>query len=158
MAIHTNLWTLAEEAIDEYILTAQHCLEYRKSDGGCLGYPSALLLLCVVNAIGTYLRNEPVLINGRRQLITRGEPFRVLNHEILKQTLTQGQIKTVEKAYRNLLAHNAMLAPDSWLLPGKGSTVFVFQNGRVGIYVVSLFEMVLHAWGAFDKSKIKQAC
>jgi len=157
MAIHKDLWTLAEEAIHEYILTAQCCLGYRKPDNGCLGYPAALLLLCVVNALGTYMRNEPVRIDGKEQLITGGEPFRVLDHALFGQTLSHKQIKIIEKAYRNLLAHNAMLAPNAWLLPGKGDPIFVFNGESVNVYIVSLFEMVNQSWQNLDKSKIRKA-
>jgi hypothetical protein len=71
--------TLAIEAIDEYLLVARHCVEQQKPQSGIFGYPAALLLLCIVNALGTYLRNEEVVINGKKQRIITGELFRVFN-------------------------------------------------------------------------------
>jgi hypothetical protein len=157
MALHNNLWQLAKEAIDEYLVTSQLCLKYQKADGGCLGYPATLLLLSAVNALGTYLRNESVLISGKQQRITRGEPFRVFNHPLFGQSLTHQQIKIVEHSYRNLLSHNAMLSPQHFLVPGPGGPPFTFENGRVAIYVDSFYEMVNRAWQHFDKDRIKFA-
>jgi hypothetical protein len=56
MAEHRYSWELAEEAIEEYLAATRDCLGHAKPDGGVLGYPAALLLLCIVNALGTYLR------------------------------------------------------------------------------------------------------
>src|SRR5262249_4603134 len=147
----------AKEVIDEYLLTARQCLDHRKEDGGCLGYPATLLLLSVVNALGTYLRQDLVLISGKQQKITPGEPFRALNHPLFDQRLTLQQIKTVEHSYRNLLSHNAMMSQDHFLIPGKGGPPFAFQNGQVRISVESCYEMVSRAWNGFDKDRIKLA-
>jgi len=157
MAIHPNLWALAEEAVEEYLTTVRWCLDYRKEDGGCLGYPAALLMLCIVNALGTYLRNEQVTIEGTRQRITEGEPFRVLNHDVFNQNMTNDQIKIIEHTYRNLLSHNAMLAPNSWLVPGTADRAFVFGNDNAIIDVQKLQELVSRAWTKLDKTKIKNA-
>jgi hypothetical protein len=157
MAHHQNAWSLAQEAIPEYLTAARLCLDQRKSDGGCLGYPGVLLLLCLVDAMGTYLRHQPVPLDGKTDSIKGGEPFRVLNHALFAQALTETQIKMVEARYRNPLAHDAMIATDSWLLPGKGTSVFVFDQQTVAVYVESLYDLVLTAWTKFDKSKIKVA-
>src|SRR5947209_2420992 len=117
MAIHEHLSTMAIEAIDEYFEVARYCVEQQKPQGGIFGYPATLLLLCVVNALGTYLRKERVVIEGKEQPITQGEPFRVFNHSILNLNLTMEQIKKIEKAYRNQLAHAALIEPGAWLTP-----------------------------------------
>jgi hypothetical protein len=72
MASHKKLWTMAVEGIDEYLTAAHMCLDHRKPDGGCLGYPATLLLLCVVNALGTYLTGDDAMIDGKLVRITRG--------------------------------------------------------------------------------------
>src|SRR4051812_49746465 len=99
---------MAVEAIEEYLATAEMCQAAKKTDGGCLGYPATLLLFCIVNALGCFLCGDTVQIDGRTQKITKGEPFRVLNHDIFGLNLESVQIKLLEKAYRNTLAHNAI--------------------------------------------------
>jgi hypothetical protein len=155
MATHPNLWELSQEVIEEYLLAIKGCLAYRKPDGGCLGFPAALLMLCLIDAFGTFLRSEGVVIDGRKQRITRGEPFRVLNHSLFSLDLTTAQIKTIERAYRHRLAHNAMIDTDSWLIPKSGPAPFVFQNGKVGILVFKLQEILEAAWSRFDRGKIR---
>lgn len=155
MAVHQKLWTLAEEAIDEYLTAAAKCIEFRKPDSGCLGFPAALLLLCAVNALGTYLRDEMVNIDGKEQPITKGQPFRVLNHPLLGQKLSMAQIKRVEHAYRNALAHEALMWPGHWLTPAPTAPPFSFQGEQISISVPSLYAAVKFAWRNFDKSKIK---
>jgi hypothetical protein len=159
MAIHEFPADLAQEAIEEYLMVIRYCLNYKKKDGGCLGYPAALLSLCIVNALGTYLRGEAVGISGNPTTITKGEPFRVFNHKLFGLNLTNEQIKVIEHRYRNLLAHNAMLGAGSWLLPGTGpsSTPFVFKQGQVAIFVESLFDLVVNGWNGLDKTKIAAA-
>jgi hypothetical protein len=157
MSSHSNPWSLAEEAIEEYLTATRDCIGHAKPDGGVLGYPAVLLLLCVVNALGTYLRNESVTINGRHQTITKGEPFRVLNHPLLKQQLSDAQIKRVEKAFRNPLAHNALIAVGVGLTPAKTGSPFEFSGNEVWISVPALYEIAADAWTHFDKAKIKYA-
>jgi hypothetical protein len=53
MAIHQNL--AEADAIDEYIELARIGLNFKKPDGGCLGYPSTLLLFCVIDALSNHL-------------------------------------------------------------------------------------------------------
>jgi len=155
MAIHPNLWELSKEAIEEYLLTIKGCLNHRKSDGGCLGYPATLLMLCLVGVFGSFLQNDEVIIDGKNQRVTKGEPFRVLNHSIFGLSLTNSEIKTIEKSYRNRLAHNAMIDTSSWLIPGSGPAPFVFKDGQVGILVFKLHELLETAWQKFDKKRIK---
>lgn len=158
MSEHLNPWSLAEEAIEEYLTASRSCLDYKKQDSGCLGYPSVLLLLCIVNALGTYLRNEDVIIEGKKQQITRGKPFRVLNHPLFKQDLTDAQIGRIEEASRNRLAHNALIDPGVVLTPVTTGFAFKFtDNDDVWISVPVLHAVVADAWTHFDKSKIKYA-
>jgi hypothetical protein len=157
MAVHQNLWSQAEAVIDEYLTAARNCIEFKKSDGGCLGYPAALVLLCVVNALGTYLRNETVTIEGKSQRITKGDPFRVLNHPLFAQNLRMTQIKRIEDAYRNRLAHNGFIAPGHGLTLAPTDAPFDFRDDAVWISLGALYAAVVHAWSNFDKAKIKYA-
>jgi hypothetical protein len=99
MTLHKSMSSMAAEVIEEYLRTAQFCLEFRKQDGGCLGYPATLLLLCVANALGSYLAGESVTIEGKPQKITRGEPFRILNHPLFGLQLSHKRIiSAIDKA------------------------------------------------------------
>jgi hypothetical protein len=157
MSVQPNPWSLAEEAIGEYLLASRICVEHRKQDGGILGYPAALLLLCIVNALGTYLRGEEVVIEGKKQQITRGKPFRALNHLLFRQDLTRAQIDRIEAAFRNPLAHNALIHIGAGLTPAEAGLPFEFSNNEVWISVPMLHKIVTDAWEHFDKSKIKYA-
>jgi len=155
MALHQTLSTMAVEAVDEYIKAARLSLDFRKQDGGCLGYPSTLLLFCVVNALGSYLKGAEVAIDGRRQKITSGEPFRVLNHECFGLTLKSEEIKKLEKSYRNRLAHNAVIDFGSFLLPNGDGPAFVFESDLLGINVFSFHRLVTEAWSNFPRQCIE---
>jgi hypothetical protein len=155
MAIHGNLWTMAVAVIDENLIASHMCLECRRLDGGCLGYPATLLLLCVVNALGTFLTGESVMIENKSHKITRGEPFRVLNHDCLGFTLSHKEIKLVEDSYRNRLAHNAIIEVGASLLPSNEEPPFVFDSDKVGIRVFSFYRLVCLAWQRFPKESIE---
>jgi hypothetical protein len=155
MAIHDNVWTLAIEGIDEFLVASKMSLDHKKADGGCLGYPATLLLLCAVNALGTYLIGDSIVIDGKPQKITRGEPFRVLNHAVVGLALTGKEIKLIEDSYRNRLAHNAIIETGSFLLPSDDEPSFIFESGLVGIRVFSFYRLVLQAWQRFPKDRIQ---
>jgi len=154
MALHGNMASMAREAIEEYLQTSQICLDFRKSDGGCLGYPSTLLLLCIINAFGTYLAGETVEIEGKSQNITKHEPFRVLNHRLFNLGLTHRQIKLIEKSYRNRLTHNAIIERGSVIVPAGGEPPFIFYKGLIVIQLGSLHRNVSQAWARFPKGRI----
>jgi hypothetical protein len=147
MAIHSEPAALSAEVIQEYLVTVDLCLQHRKSDGGCLGYPATLLLFCVVDALGGYL----ALDKGND--IPKGEPFRVLNHPCFGLTLNTDQIKRLEWWYRNGLAHNAALPPGTCLTGEPGEPFEFAGNGDpVKIRVFPFHRLVERAWMAFAKT------
>lgn len=149
MAIHQEHAGLSVEAIDEYVAASELCLNFRKSDGGCLGYPATLLLFCVVDALGGYLSLD------KRNKIPKGERFFVLNHPCFGLTLTKDQVKRVEWWYRNGLAHNAAIPPGTGLTAEEGPPFEFAANGDpVMIRVLSFHRLVRQAWEHFDKSLI----
>jgi hypothetical protein len=154
MALHRNMASMASEVIEEYLRASQFCLEFRNFDGGCLGYPATLLLLCVTNALGSYLTGEDVAIEGKQQKITRGEPFRVLNHTLFGLQLTHKQIKLIEQFYRNRLSHNAIIERGSFILPAQGGTPFVFSGNHVLVRIASFERLVSKVWAKFPKEQI----
>ena len=152
MAVHELSFSpdLSKEAIDEYLTIAEYCLMARKVDRGAYGFPATLLLLCVVNALGVCLKDEIVRIDDKDEKITRGEPFYVLNHTSLglEKKLSGKQIKYVEKALRNRLAHNGMLAPGCYLNAEADSEAVVFEGPIVEVRLKPLLRAVKRAWNS----------
>jgi hypothetical protein len=144
VALHVDSASLVEEVIDEYLATVEQCLAYRKPDGGCLGYPSALLLFCTVEALGKY--------HGRKK-----NPFNVLNDSPFKLRLEDRQIKKLVDWYRNLLAHAGMIAPGTYLEADGGGTPFEFlPDGEPSkIRLMPFYKMVKGAWDTFDSKRLK---
>jgi hypothetical protein len=143
MAIHQNLADLSAAAIDEYIELARIGLRVKKPDGGCLGYPSTLLLFCVIDALSNRL--------GFLE-----HSFGALNHQTLGLNLTEPQIKSLKKWYRHLLAHNGMIAPGTILTPEPdGAPIELVQGEPVKIRVIPLFRLVEKAWQAVDSKTLK---
>ena len=133
MAIHHNLATLSAEAIEEYLTLAEHGLNFKKPDGGCLGYSSTLLLFCVIDAMSNHL--------GFAE-----HSFGALNHPIFGLALTKPQIESLKKWYRHLLAHNAMIAPGTILTPEMEGVPFdLSKDEPVKIRVVLRTDKDRHA-------------
>src|SRR5438128_4765068 len=155
MALHTSFYTMAIEGIEEYLAAAENCLSFEKSDTGVLGFPATLLLFCVANALGVYLAGESVTIDGRSHKITEKEPFRVLNHQCFDLGLDHQQIKSLEKAYRNSLAHNAIIDLGAALVAHVDGPVFVFRSNGIHINLQSFHKRVSAAWQQFPKEHIQ---
>ena len=65
MAIHPNTQSMLYESLPEMLLVAKYCIEFRKDTSiwpapGCYGYPAALILLSIVDSIGSYVENGNV--------------------------------------------------------------------------------------------------
>ncbi len=134
------------EAIDEYLLMAEYGINYQKGSGGILGYPSVLLLLSVIDILGSY------------EVGTK-EHFQVLRHPCFDLPLTARQVKQIEQWYRNLLAHNGFIALGALLRPDDTGEAFVLdENGQpTTLRVRPLFRAVKLAWERFDKRQIDPA-
>ena len=52
---HEDSAQMVIEAVDEYLLMVEYGINFQKPDGGILGYPSALLLLSVIDILGSYV-------------------------------------------------------------------------------------------------------
>jgi hypothetical protein len=146
MAGHESLTSFVAASLLEYLVASKLCLEFQKEgaswhsedQGGCLGTSSALLLLCVVDTIGSYLRYGPstVMIDGKKRKIDgeKSKHFFVLNlPEYYGQNLSSVEIESIYE-YRNLLAHNAATAEGRPLLfyPNE-SEIFPFHENRRAI-------------------------
>lgn len=126
MAIHPNHKSQIRESLPEYLHVAKYCVEYRKpavpgQRPGCLGYPAAVMLFSIVDTIGSFYRGSNDLIieiGGKRRSIRRDahQHFYVLNSEYYGQSLDEDTIEKLYGNFRNLLVHNASLAPSHFLL------------------------------------------
>jgi hypothetical protein len=124
MAIHTSTDNLIHEALTEYLAIAEHCISTGKPTGGCYGFPTALLCLTIVDAIGSFYRgNTSFTINIDRKTRTiDGDGFKhyfILNSDYYGQSLSEKYIQRLYEYYRCLLVHNAALAPNCVLDIGK---------------------------------------
>jgi len=163
MALHGSSSALTKEVIDEFLEASALCFRSPKSSGGCFGYAGTLLLFCIVDSFGVYLRHDIVQIDGRKEEIKKGEPFRVFNHTIFGLNLTGSQIKLVEHSYRNQLAHNASLKSGAFLIqaankPSLSPFTFGSNAVKVVINVDSLHNLVSTGWGRFPKGRIERTC
>jgi hypothetical protein len=141
MAYHEEAASVVTEAIDEYLLMAEYGINFRKASGGILGYPTALLLLSVIDILGSYA-------------VASKEHFLVLSQPCFGLQLTVAQIKRIEHWYRNLLAHNGFIAPGTVLRPDDDGEPFTLDShGEPTVLRVKpLFRAVKLAWERFDKS------
>jgi hypothetical protein len=156
MALHASFYTMAIDGINEYLEASENCLNFAKRDDGVLGFPATLLLFCITNALGVYMAGETVTISGRPQRITAKEPFRVFNHELFDLRLEHAQIKHLEKAYRNALAHTAIIDLGASMVAHVDGPVFIFRpQGGVRINLASFQKYVAAAWSRFPKERIK---
>lgn len=123
MAIHQSLVGLLTESVSEYLHVAHECLIHQKPEGGVYGLPAALLLLSILDTIGSFHKDDKsftAAINGRNRSID-GDGFKhcfILNTSYYGQALTEAQIKKIYNYYRCLLSHNASIAPGHGLEVG----------------------------------------
>jgi hypothetical protein len=140
MAIHEDSQSMMIEAAQEHLSVSEWCISNYKADGGIYGHSAAVLLFCVVDAIGHCLRPG-------------NEPFRILSADPFSLKLGIEEIKQIENWYRNPLVHNAIIAPKVWLTPDDtGDPIEVGSN--VTIRVKPLYAVVRKAWDKLDKTRL----
>jgi hypothetical protein len=124
MAIHGSSHSLIKEAMIEYLAIAEHCIITAKPTGGCYGYPTALILFAIVDAIGSFYRGNTsftISVDGKKKTIknTGSQHYFILNSDYYGQSLSDQDIKRLFNYYRCLLTHNASLAPNHSLVIGN---------------------------------------
>ncbi len=141
MAIHPNTQSMLYEFLPEMLLVAKYCIEFRKdvniwSAPGCYGYPAALLLLSIVDSIGSCVRKGN--IDNR---------FKILNdNNYYGLNLTNGEMEKLRRSYRDLLSHNTVLANNVGLEIGtKDDSVFENQNNRYWLNLVPFYNINIKA-------------
>ena len=106
MALHQNIPSMLQESLPEMLLAAKYCIEYRKNTNiwpapGCYGYPAALLLLSIVDSIGSYVEEGNVKNH-----------FKILNNsDYYGLSLTEKELNLIYNHYRNTLSHNTVITP-----------------------------------------------
>jgi len=119
---------MLRESLREYLLVAEWCVRYQKDVswgadqvGGRLGYPAAVMLFCIADTIGSFHRGDrhfTAPVGGRSLSIRRqgSQHFYVLNSDYYGQSLSEATIKRLYANFRDLLVHNAALAPEHALV------------------------------------------
>jgi hypothetical protein len=143
MALHGDLKALSIEAVDEYLDVINFCLLNRKPTGGIFGYPAALLLLCVVDAIGHSLN----IGSGHTRL-------EVLNHSVFGSLgLNKGQFKSLKEWFRNPLAHGGVIAEQVFLTDETTGSAFESHGAVINkIRVPQFYHLVKAAWDRHKSS------
>jgi hypothetical protein len=154
MASHPDLKTMFLEIVGEYLKAAEICLHYRKDNGGVLGYPAALMLCCLLDALGKNLNRAEKQKLGK-------EEFNFLQHPAFKTPLTVEQIGRVREKlgdwFRHKLAHQSLMAVGVALSGERAKAPFGFSEAGEfdTIYVFQLYEVVKNAWKAIDKDQFE---
>jgi hypothetical protein len=141
VALFDNERDLSVEAIDDMLIAAKLCKDFRKDDGGILGYPATLLLLCAADAIC-------------HSLTTKGGDTRLwaLKDPLFNLKLTNRQAEQLGKHLtewcRNLLAHNALVMPGVTLKDEAEGEAFDFNvaDQPIRLRVPVLYEVINAAW------------
>lgn len=137
MATHSSLSALLKESIPEYLAIAEYCIYSRKDaeefgNSGCYGYPAALLLLTIVDTIGSYV------LDGNTE-----NHFRILKHkDYYNLNLTKDELNIVYMKHRCLLAHNAALSYNSGLSIGEiNSQIFEWRDQTLYLNLIPFLEL-----------------
>jgi hypothetical protein len=116
--IHNDELSMLKESLPEYLRLARLGIEVKKDNGAVLGYPSATLLLAVVDIIGSHLRKRSgvapytVRVNGVPEPQPIEKPshhFRALNSPYFAYAFSAAQIKALYELSRCALTHSALL-------------------------------------------------
>lgn len=123
--IHDTKLGLIREALEEYLAVARQCILTDKGNGGCFGFPAALLLFCCIDAVGAYHRTRQgytIKVDGVDEALDASKPstyFYILNDPIFGLSLSRAQLNTLYSNYRSMLAHNAALKNGGFLSIGS---------------------------------------
>jgi hypothetical protein len=118
VAIHDDELAMLTESLPEFVALARLGIDSKKAKGGALGYPTAALLLAVVEIIGSHLRKregvEPYVVpvpgTAKPQSIkNKGDHFLALNSPYFGYTFPSEQIGKLYEMSRCPLTHSAIL-------------------------------------------------
>jgi hypothetical protein len=144
MAEHSTIRSLGCEVIEDFLMAAGVCIETRKADGGILGYPGALILLAVTDAIGHGL---DVGSGDTRLAVLQHPPFSEKLDQF-GQSLNNRHVKNLTQWYRHMLAHSGLIAPGVALTPEREGAPFGFSNEELTfIRIPVLYQLIRDVWG-----------
>jgi len=154
---------MLKESLNDTLAAAKYCVEYRKTreewqenSGGCLSYPAAILLLSIIDAIGSYFKGDntfKIKIDEKIESInSKGgwQHFKILNSKYFNQELSQEFIKKLYKSFRSFLVHNSVIGKYSVIVMnnqafknGTKDQAFLTINHISGevVYIISLYEL-----------------
>ena len=120
MSIHKDTEGMLKESLIEMLIAADLCIHHRKDDGGCLGYPAAILLLSIADSIGSYHRGNKSLkitIDSKERTIDNDgfQHFFIFNSKYYNLQMSEKVIKMVYDNFRSLLIHNSVIAGNHFL-------------------------------------------
>jgi hypothetical protein len=159
--LHADTASMLGESLVEYLITAESCVGFVKDAswgqnqlGGCLGYPAAALLFCIADTIGSFHRGDAgfqVEVDGATVSIASAQQhLRVLNSAYYGQALSGADLNRLRDNYRNLLVHNAALAPDHFLLKDPANPApFPHDGAHLCVNVSAFAHISRHAVESF---------
>lgn len=128
---------MLHESILEMLLVAKYCIEFRKdvslwSAPGCYGYPAALILLSIVDSIGSYIEKGNV-----------ENHFKILNNsDYYNLGLSKQSLRVIYDHYRNTLSHHSVLTQNIILDIGQAEDrVFEKIDSVFILKLVPLFNL-----------------
>jgi len=153
MAIHNSISSMLQESLHEMLLVSKYCIEYRKNPKiwgcyGCYGYPAAILLLAITDAIGSHVIGGSCV----RKHFDILKDYRYYN-----LALTKRQIDDIYKEYRCLLTHNAILGANAFLgIGSQESPILEYKDQKTYINLFPFFLLTNRVVARFlKKEKVK---
>ena len=153
---------MLKESLPEFLMTAEYCIGFQKGNdfpdaqrGGCFGYPGTSLLFCIADAMGSFYRGNrlfEIRVDDKVTYIKKDSfhHFFIFNSKYYQLSLPGPTIKKLYENYRNILLHNAALAPRHVLFMGDPNGVpFLLQDGKVHVNVVSFLAVTRNALSNF---------
>ena len=141
MAIHPNLESMLNESLPEMLIVAKYCIEFQKDTNiqpapGRYGYPAALLLLSIVDSIGSYVEQGNV-----------ENHFKILNNkDYYGLNLRDEEIKIMFGNYRNPLSHHSVMSTNVGLNIGlPKDPILINQSGRYWLSLVPFYNVTVKA-------------
>jgi hypothetical protein len=153
MAVHDDEVEMAKRALPEYLTMAKAGVEV-----GGLGFPTATLLLAIVDIIGSYHRENSdfrVRVDGHDVGIPGvNEHLRILNSKYFGEpdglALTGAQINRLYSLVRSRVTHNALVGEGCVLAEGAPLRPAIAEvDGMIWIYLPELWSRVNEAVGRF---------
>ena len=143
----------SKKIIEEYLDAASICIKTSKGDGKILGYPAALLLLCVIDAIGNaYFKENSQKNKSTRLDVLYAEPFKDHLSSLFGETEIDKnkceKIKSLTHFYRDALCHTGTLPYNIHLDSNMNESAPIF-GGSLEIQCINvpmLFKVVKAVW------------